>query len=156
MIIRSRWLHGFTIGMFLLLSASPALAGPYGDSLGKCLVSATTSTQKATLVRWMFSMMALHPEVRSSAAITAAQRTALSKEMALLFQELLTESCRTEALEAIQYEGASTIEASFSLLGQVAARELFAHPAVAEGMSEFGQFIDEEKMKQLFGPPPAP
>jgi hypothetical protein len=147
----SRTLLGALLGTMSFL-ALPLSAGPYGDSLGKCLVSSTTSTQKATLVRWMFAMMALHPEVRSDASITAAQRTALSKDTALLFQQLLTDSCRAETLEAIQYEGAGTIESSFALLGQVAARELFAHPAVAEGMSEFGQFVDEEKMRSLVEP----
>lgn len=147
---------GSGLALALCLAAAPVSAGPYGDSLGKCLVSSTTSAQKETLVRWMFSMMALHPQVKSSAAISVAERTALSKDTALLFQQLLTESCRSQALEAIKYEGAATIESSFSLLGQVAARELFAHPAVAEGISEFGQFVDQEKMKTLFDAPPAP
>ena len=137
----------------VLLVSTSAMAGPYGDSLGKCLVSKTTPAQKATLIRWMFAMMALHPDVQSSSAITPAERTALSKETAHLFQELLTDTCRAEAADAIRYEGATTMEASFSLLGQVAVRELFTHPKVAEGMAEFAQFVDEKKMKDLLGTP---
>lgn len=136
--------------VFVALLASPSgFAGPYGDTLGKCLVSKTNSSQKATLVRWLFAMMALHPDVESSSTLTAAQRTQLSKEAARLLEDLLTQTCRAEAVDAIRYEGHSTVEASFSLLGQVAARELFAHPKVAEGLAEFGQFVDEKKMKAL-------
>ena len=153
---RSRSLSGFALTVVLLFAAVPLSAGPYGDSLGKCLVSSTTSAQKTTLVRWMFSMMALHPEVKDSAAISAEERTAMSKNTALLFQNLLTESCRSQALEAFKYEGPGTIEASFSLLGQVAARELFAHPSVAEGIAEFAKFVDQEKMKDLVEVPSNP
>lgn len=126
-----------------------AWAGPYADSLSRCLVESTTAAEKATLVRWMFAMMALHPEVESASAVTPEQRAAISKDTATLFQRLLTETCRKQAREAIAYEGPNTIEASFSLLGQVAARELFTHPKVAEGMSEFAKHLDENKLKEL-------
>lgn len=138
------------VALVLLLGHTrEASAGPYGDTLGKCLVSSTTAKQKETLVRWMFAMMALHPAVERSSAVTPAERTLLSKETAQLFQQLLTESCRAQATEAIKYEGPGTMEASFSLLGQVAARELFAHPRVDEGLSEFAKFLDENELKRL-------
>ena len=35
------------------------------------------------------------------------------------------------ALFALQYEGASTLETSFMILGQVAGQELFSSPEVA-------------------------
>jgi hypothetical protein len=141
--------------IFVLLifsTVSPAFAGPYADALGKCMVGATTGEEKTTLVRWMFAMMALHPDVQSSSAVTPEQRGALAKQTAQLFQRLLTESCLKEAREAIKFEGASTIESSFSLLGQVAARELFTDPKVIEGMAEFSKYIDEKKIKELTDP----
>ncbi len=137
----------------LCAAASPVLAGPYGDALGKCMVGATTASEKTTLVRWMFAMMALHPDVESSSAVTPGQRTALSKETAHLIEQLLTESCVKEARDAVRYEGPETIQSSFSLLGQVAARELFSHPKVIEGVSEFAKFVDEKKIKELTAPP---
>jgi hypothetical protein len=143
--------------IFVLLifsSVSPAFAGPYADALGKCMVGATTGPEKTTLVRWIFAMMALHPDVQSSSAVTPEQRGALAKQIAQLFQRLLTESCLKEAREAIRYEGVSTIQSSFSLLGQVAARELFTDPKVMEGMAEFSKYIDEKKFKELTDPPP--
>lgn len=139
--------------LLIFKTVSPAFAGPYADALGKCMVGATTGAEKTTLVRWIFAMMALHPDVQSSSAVTPEQRGALSKQTAQLFQRLLTESCLKEAREAVRYEGASTIPSSFSLLGQVATRELFTDPKVNEGIAEFSKYIDEKKFKELTDPP---
>ena len=62
---------------------------------------------------------------------------------------LLTDSCRTQTKEAIRYEGASTLESSFRLLGEVAGQELFSSPEVAEGMSGLENYVDEEKLNEL-------
>ena len=137
----------------LMLGLTPgAWAGPYGDSLSKCLVESTTAAQKTKLVRWMFAMMALHPDVQTASAITPEQRTAMSKDTGELFQRLLTATCIKQAREAIRYEGPATMQVSFGLLGQVAARELFTHPKVAEGLSEFTKYTDQNKLKELATP----
>ncbi len=141
------------MAVLAVLAAAPrASAGVYGDALGKCLVDSTTPAEKTALVRWMFSMMALHPEVRSGSAVTPKQRTELSKKTAQLFERLLTQACQSQAREAIRYEGPATIQTSFQLLGQVAAAELFSHPKVAEGLSEFSKYVDEKKIKELIKP----
>jgi hypothetical protein len=143
--------------VLLVLAVAPrAWAGPYGDSLGKCLVSSTTAAEKTTLVRWMFAMMALHPDVEKSSAVTPDQRAEISKEMARLFERLVTQTCLKETREAVRYEGAQTIETSFSLLGQVAARELFAHPKVVAGMAEFSKYLDEKKIEAAAQPAETP
>jgi hypothetical protein len=133
------------------LSASPALAGPYGDELAKCLVKSTSSADKNFLVKWIFSIASVHPEVQSIASVSEAQRAALSKNAAKLFERLLTESCRAEAQQAFKYEGSHTLESSFSVLGQVAGRELFSNPSVAKGLADFANQIDKQKVEKLFG-----
>ena len=133
-----------------------ALAGPYGDDLAKCLVKSTTAEDKTMLVQWMFAMMALHPDVKAMAAVSSAQRDNVNLGTAKMFETLLTKTCLTEAKSAIQYEGMSTIESSFSVLGQVAARELFSHPSVAAGNAEFAKHIDTEALKKSLGTPSAP
>lgn len=121
-------------------------------ALGKCMVGATTGAEKTTLVRWIFAMMALHPDVQSSSAVTPEQRGALSKQTAQLFQRLLTESCLKEAREAISYEGPSTIPSSFSLLAKSRRGNCSPIP-VNEGIAEFSKYIDEKKFKELTDPP---
>ena len=139
------------VGTLSLCATAPSWSGPYNDSLGKCLVESTTPADKTLLVRWMFAMMALHPDVQAGSSLTPEQRSAISKDAALLFQRLVTETCVKETRAAIKYEGAGTLETSFSLLGQVAARELFTHPKVAEGLAELGKHMDEKKIKELVG-----
>jgi hypothetical protein len=65
---------------------------------------------------------------------------------------LLTDSCRTETQAAVKYEGAMTLQASFQVLGQVAAQGLFSNPAVAKFMADFTNYLDKEKMEKLVKP----
>lgn len=62
-----------------------------------------------------------------------------------------TESCPSETEEALEYEGTSTIETSFGVLGQVAGKELFASPEVSAGLAGLEKHMDEEKLNSLKG-----
>lgn len=135
------------LSLALVLVTTSAQAGPYADDLTKCLVKSTTSDDKSLLVQWIFSMMALHPQVGRLAAVSDAQRTELNKGTALLFQNLLTKTCLTETRQALKYEGGATIQTSFGALGQVAAREIFANPQVEAGMSELGKYVDKKSFE---------
>jgi hypothetical protein len=121
--------------------------GPYTDELSKCLVKSTTEADKTLLVQWIFAMASLHPAVKSMSALSEAQRTEISRQAAAMMEHLLTVSCQAEAQQALKYEGNGALEASFNVLGQVAARELFASPEVAAGLTELGKFVDETKLK---------
>ncbi len=134
------------------LSAGPAYAGPYSDGLARCLVESTTTADKNALVKWMFAMAALHPAVKSIASITEAERIQSSRGTAQLFERLLTESCRTQTQQAVKYEGAAALQTGFQMLGQVAARELFADPSVARGLADLENHIDSQKMKRALDP----
>jgi hypothetical protein len=138
-----------------LVANTGALAGPYGDDLAKCLVKSTTAAEKGTLVQWMFATMALHPDVKWMAAITADQRAKLNEKTAKQFETLLTKTCLAETKAALKYEGASTFESSFNVLGTVAARELMSHPSVVAGNEEFAKYLDTDAMKSLLEPPKA-
>ena len=43
------------------------------------------------------------------------------------------------------------METSFTVLGQVASRELLSHPAVAAGMAELNKNFDVEKLRGALG-----
>ena len=126
-------------------------AGPYGDDLGKCLVKATTSADKRALVKWMVATAALHPDLKAITAVSAQQHDAFNQAVVTLFERLLTNSCKQPAEQAAKFEGASSIEASFQILGQVAARELFAEPSVAAGMTEVTKHGDAKKKGPVQG-----
>lgn len=128
-----------------------AMAGPYSDDLGKCMVSSTTSADKGTLVKWVFATTALHPEVGTISSITDDQRAELTKSTAELFMSLLTERCKTQAQEAMKYEGTETIQTSFGVLGRAAMRELFSSPEVMKGLGALAQHFDKDRFEKAFG-----
>ncbi|WP_342617092.1 hypothetical protein [Rhodoferax sp. GW822-FHT02A01] len=131
------------------LVATSTVAGVYSDTMGKCLVSSTTDQDKAVLVKWMFSEMALHPAIVSMTVVTPAQRNELNKLAGQLFNKLLTVDCKKESSEAIRYEGPAAMQSSFQLLGQVAVASLMNHPAVAAGFNEFGKYMDLKAIGEL-------
>lgn len=141
------------VSIFVLLasmSSTHVYAGPYADDLGKALVARTTSSEKVVLVRWLFIAMSLHPEVKGLATISDQQREEANRAVAKMIERLLTDTCAVEAREAVKYEGASAIERSFQLFGEVAGRELFSNPAVAVGAAEMGKYLNADKMKKAF------
>lgn len=143
---------GQAILLALALNTGAAQAGPYSDDLAKCLVESTTTADKNALVKWMFATAALHPAVKSIASVTDAERAQSTRSTAELFVKLLTESCRAQAQQAVKYEGATALQTGFQILGQVAARELFADPNVAQGLTELEQYIDSRKIEQALAP----
>ena len=169
--LRTRSMPAWLFTAWLLATASaPAAAqtaGPASDALGKCLVDSSTAAEKTTLVRWMFGMLSLHPDLAqvssisgeqreaiSKAMATAVQREAISKAMATAVQRLLTEACATQARDVIRNEGLAAFERSFAVLGQAAARNLFGDPKVQAGLGEMTKYLDQKKLSELAKPEP--
>lgn len=136
--------------LLALQAPAPALAGIYADEMAKCLVRSTSPADRNGLVKWLFASAVLHPEIKSIANVSKEQRDILNRSTARLFERLLTESCRAETQKAFKYEGPSTFEASFNVLGQVAGRELFTDPNVAQSMSGLLNYVDKSKLDALF------
>ena len=140
-----------SVATLLGFASTMAEAGPYGDDLGKCFVNSTTPTDKRALVKWMFATAALHPDLTLLTAVSTQQYDAFNKALGTLFERLLTKNCRRQAQQAVKFEGESTIESSFQILGQAAARELFAHPSVAAGMADIAKHADSRKGIPVLG-----
>lgn len=140
------------IALLLLLALTPrTYAAADTDSLSTCLVQSTTNADKLTLVKWMFTAMALHPAVADLAEVSGTSRDGANQAMAALLQSLLMERCLDPARNAIANEGPVAIQLSFSVLGQVAASELFSHPAVASGLAGLDQYIDNAAVNSALG-----
>lgn len=139
--------------VFSLIASSFAYAGIYSDDLSRCLVESSTTDDKSTLVKWMFTSMALHPDVANMSQITDEQRDAANKAAANMFVKLMTETCLDQAKKAIQYEGALAIQQGFTAFGQVAGQELFAHPDVAQALSGLERHLDGEALTEKLGLP---
>jgi hypothetical protein len=73
-----------------VLAGTHAVAGPYGDDMAKCLVKSAGPEDQTVFIKWLFSAIALHPDVASLATISAQQRDEFNKHAGALFQRLLT------------------------------------------------------------------
>lgn len=139
-----------------LLASAPVLAGPFADEMAQCLVRATTPADRTGLVQWMFSAMALHPDVSAMARVEGAQRERLDRSAANLIVRLMTETCRNETQQALLLEGPQTVQQSFQVLGQVAAQELFSNPQVMAGVGNLARYVDPQKFQGLTPLPARP
>ena len=135
--------------LFGLAFSSSAHAGIYGDDMTRCLVAKTSTQDKTDLVRWIFVIAALHPDVKSIATVPEDQRTEANRAAGKLLERLLTDSCKSQVKEAIKYEGAGALQASFQVLGQVAMQELMTNPEVRNGFRDIAKYVDESKFKEL-------
>jgi hypothetical protein len=133
----------------LLCASKIAAAGPFADDMAKCLVNSTSPEDRTVLVKWMFGLITLHPDLTAMSSVSTKQRDALSKSAGALFQRLLLESCRSQTQEALKNEGPQTIQYAFQVLGQVATRGLFTDSHVMEGLKDLSKYVDEEKLKAL-------
>ncbi|QUD86580.1 hypothetical protein [Phenylobacterium montanum] len=136
--------------MALCASGGPARAGVYSDDLSKCLVKSSSASDQTALIAWMYLAMSAHPALKSYTTITDAQRQAADKTASELMQRLLIVDCHTESVAALKYEGTSTIETAFSVLGQVAMRGLIGDPAVAKEFAGLQKYVDKTKFSDLF------
>jgi hypothetical protein len=139
----------------LLCASGLASAGPFADDMAKCLVNSTSTEDRTVLIKWMFGMVTLHPDLTSMSTLTSQQREGLSKSAGALLQRLLLDSCRTQAQQAIQNEGAQTIQYAFQVLGGVAARGMMSDPQVLDGLKDVSKYVDAEQIKALATPSPA-
>jgi len=144
-----------TLGALLVtLVCAPnlAAAGPFADDMAKCVVNSTSPQDRTLFVRWIFTVIALHPDLSSMSTVTAVQREDITRNAGALLQRLLLDSCRSQTQLALRNEGAQTIQYAFQVLGQVATQGLFTDSHVMEGSKELAKYVDEEKLKALAAP----
>lgn len=131
-----------------LLTLSPlAISGEYTDKLSDCLLTATTEEDTLSLVKWMFTSMALHPAIEDMAAVSLSAREQANREMAELIIKLLGRSCFSETRQALEKEGSLALQSSFSALGQIAATNLFSDPNVVSGLASIETYISAEDLE---------
>ena len=116
-----------------LLTLSPlTIAEKYTDELSECLLGATSEEDKLSLVKWMFTAIALLPAVEEIPEVSLSAREQANREMADLIIKLRSRACFTETR---QNEGSIALQTSFAVLGQVAATNLFSDQSIAAGLA---------------------
>lgn len=100
-------------------------------------------------MKWIFVALSEHPAVHPLSNISESERTEDNAKVAALFERLLTKDCRAETVAALKYEGTSSIEASFSMLGQIAVGGLMKDPAVQKQLGRLSDAVDTGKINEV-------
>lgn len=133
----------------LLLTGFPAQAGPASDALSACLTKAANQDDQIILIRWMFSAMALHPQIKDLATISEDQRNKITGDAGAVFERLVTADCRSEVVTALKTDGSDALAQGFNAVGQMAAGGLFTAPEVSQGMAGLTAAVDPQKLKDI-------
>src|SRR5690606_17604564 len=94
-----------------------AQEGPVG--LEACVVAPADADDKRTLVQWMFSAIALHPDLEGMAQVSQAQRDTANQAMGALMERLLTVDCAAQAKQAFREgSGEDAFQRAFGRVGE--------------------------------------
>ena len=135
------------LSVALLFTSNLAAAGPFADEMAKCLVNSTSPADRTVLVKWIFSVITLHPYLTAMSTVSAKQRDEISKDAGVLLQKLLLDSCRSQTQQALRNEGPQTIQYAFQVLGQAATVGMLTDSHVSNGAKDLAKYVDEEKLK---------
>lgn len=131
------------------LWSAAAQASEEVDRLSQCLVESASPKDQATLVRWIFSAVGQNPSLKSMSTLTAEEREQINRNMAAMFERLMLQDCRKDAVAAMKAEGPKAVELAFGVMGQRAAQQLMSDPASTAELEKMASYLDEAKWAAL-------
>ncbi|MGZ5179922.1 MAG: hypothetical protein ACXWC6_06000 [Ramlibacter sp.] len=135
--------------------ALPAFAGPATDALGNCLGENTNGRERKELAKWVWVLMAAHPEIKDLAAFPTDLRETSSATAGRLFTRLIADNCARETRAAVAADGSEAFRNAFATLGRIAMQELMTDRGVQSGFAGLERYIDKEKVERAIRPAPA-
>ena len=134
-----------------LIVCLPAAAETNEEKLSTCITNTTTGKERKDLAKWIFTVMAVHPELSGMSNITQEKRDEISKLTADTFTSIMTERCVTELKQVMAVEGQEGAKRAFESLGRLAMVELMNNQAVTNETGYYIKFADTQKIgKALF------
>ena len=134
-------------------ASAQAPAAPYPDTLEACVVAAAGAEDRRVLAQWMFSALALHPDLAGMANVSDAQREAASMRMGAMLVRLLTVDCAEQASRALRAGSAEmAFHRAFVRVGELAGEGLFNHPGVAAAGDQVVEHVDIQRIAELLKP----
>jgi len=123
-----------------------AHAAEPGAALSECLKRSATPDDRRVLVQWIFSAIAVHPDLQALSTIDADKRAKIEKDAADTFERLIAVDCTAPARQTIIAEGSEGFGNAFKTLGELAMGGVVENRDVQVGMSRVGEMIDSERM----------
>jgi hypothetical protein len=131
-----------------LCIATPALPDPTANLLGNCMVDSLNGKERKQLAKWIFFAVAAHPDMKSYSTATAKDIDESDRTIGNLITRLLTEDCPNE-LQSAQNADPLALKRAFELVGQVAMQELMADQNVMKAITNYSQYVDQQKINAL-------
>jgi ethanolamine utilization protein EutP (predicted NTPase) len=116
------------------------------DALTQCLIQSTSANDKRVLVKWVFAVIAQHPDISAMTKIDAAQRTAIDRDAAKVLEQLLTGQCAVPLRTAMKQSGTDAIGRSFQTLGTSAATDMLQNPQVVASGAGLMKHLDMQRI----------
>jgi hypothetical protein len=130
-----------------------APAQPSPDTLEACVVVAAGADDRRVLAQWMFSALALHPDLAGMAKVSDTQREEASRRMGVMLVRLLTVDCAEQAGRALRAGSAEmAFHRAFVRVGELAGEGLFNHPGVAAAGDQVVEHVDIQRIAELLKP----
>lgn len=125
-------------------------------ALKTCIARAVTPEDERLIVRYVFFMMARHPDVSRYATISQDERTALDRDVGTMMTRLMVDQCGNEIRDIYKNGNKNVLEAAFgeafSGIGERGMKDLMAHPDVQVAAMGFVSYMDMNKLVKLFMP----
>ena len=134
-------------------AGAQARAQATGAELESCVVAAADDDDRRVLAQWMFTALALHPDLAGMASVSDAQREQASRDMAAMLERFLTVDCRAQATAAFRDGSAEmAFHRAFQRVGQLAGESLFADPGVAAAGQAVAGYVDLDEIAAALAP----
>ncbi len=129
-------------------SATAEEAAQAQQALGDCLVNSVSNNDKQALVKWIFAMLARHPDVKPLSDISAAEDEKIVRDAGAVFETLMADKCAVQLRAAVRKSGTDAVGKSFERLGETAMGALLQDPNVMAGVSELMKHADTARIER--------
>lgn len=133
----------------LTASTTTNITLPTGTELSACIASNATASDKATMARWLFIAEAQAPDLQDLAHVSPEQKVEIDKKMAAVFDHLVFDSCRAEAVSTLKEGGLAAFKTAFLPLGQEGASVISSNPAVQSQMRAMSRYADRARFNAI-------
>lgn len=147
---KSKKLSSLLLAATLFGASQMAVAGPTVDQLSDCLVKATTTADKTTVLQWTFVALSTHPDLKAFSNVSDSQKQQLDQKFAQVVQRVITEQCAAQTKAVIQAEGLQAVGESFQQLGRTTGDEIISNPEVKQQLRGVVRYIDLNKLVTTF------
>ena len=146
---KTSW-YALILGLGVACTVPTTQASDTTAHLSQCLIEATTTNDKITVLQWTFVALAQHPDLSAFAQVNTEQKQQLDQQLAQVLQRILVEQCASQTKSVIQSDGLQAVGESFQELGKITGEEILRNPEIKNQLNGVLKYIDLGKLVTTF------